>query len=125
MQINGGLHALVAQELLNGPDVVAAPEQVGGEGVAEGVAGDALPDPRPAAGVAHGALDGGGEGVPAPTVPRRAGDGGETGRDRGEPWRTMTRPDGRLNGRMRPSCRGDYCCVTGAERLCSSNHFLR
>jgi hypothetical protein len=55
---HGGLDALVAKELLNGADVVAASEQVGGEGVPEGVAGDALPDPRASAGVADGALDG-------------------------------------------------------------------
>ena len=39
-------HALVAEELLDGPDVVAADQEVGGEGVTQGVAGRRLDDPR-------------------------------------------------------------------------------
>lgn len=41
---HGGGDVAVAEELLDGADVVAALEEVGGEGVAEGVAGDSLRD---------------------------------------------------------------------------------
>jgi hypothetical protein len=47
----------VAEELLDGADVVAAFEQVGGERVAEGVAGDAFGELRVLGGAADGALD--------------------------------------------------------------------
>jgi len=43
--------------LLDGADVVTALEEVGGEGVAEGVAARALVDPRLPDGAGHGALD--------------------------------------------------------------------
>ena len=41
---HGGFDVFVAEEFLDGADVVAALEEVGGEGVAEGVATDALRD---------------------------------------------------------------------------------
>jgi hypothetical protein len=41
---HGGGHVAVAEELLDGADVGAVFQQVGGEGVAEGVAGGALGD---------------------------------------------------------------------------------
>jgi len=43
---HGRLHVFVSQQLLHGADVVAGFKEVGGEGVAESVAGDALVDPR-------------------------------------------------------------------------------
>ncbi len=39
---HGCLDILVSQEFLNGPDVIAIFQEVGGEGMAEGVAGDAF-----------------------------------------------------------------------------------
>ena len=51
------LDAAVAQDLLDRPDVVAALQEVGGEGVAQGVAGRVLEDPGRAAGVVKGPLD--------------------------------------------------------------------
>ena len=50
------LHALVPQELLQGSNVVAVDQQVGGEGVAEGMAGRQLDDPRSPPGIMEGAL---------------------------------------------------------------------
>ena len=43
---HGGGDVAVAEELLDGADVVAAFEEVGGEGVAEGVAGDSFGEVR-------------------------------------------------------------------------------
>jgi len=42
----GGLDVAVAEELLDGPDIVAVLEQVGGEGVPEGMAAYSLGDSR-------------------------------------------------------------------------------
>ena len=39
---HGGFDVFVAEEFLDGSDVVAVLEEVGGEGVAEGVGGDAF-----------------------------------------------------------------------------------
>ncbi len=39
---HGGLDIFVAEEFLDGADVIVVFEQVGGEGMAEGMAGDAL-----------------------------------------------------------------------------------
>ena len=51
MGINhGGFDVFVAEEFLDGADVVAALEEVGGEGVAEGVGRNALVDFRQASG---------------------------------------------------------------------------
>src|SRR5213593_719528 len=50
---HGGADVAVADELLDGPDVVAGLEEVGGERVAQSVAAGGLCD----AGVAHGVLD--------------------------------------------------------------------
>ena len=50
-------HVLVAEELLHGADVVAVLQEMGGEGVAEGVAGRRLGDPGEADGGAHGLLE--------------------------------------------------------------------
>ena len=50
---HGRAHVFVTQKLLDGANVVARFEQVGSEGVAEGVAADALGD----AGLAYGVLD--------------------------------------------------------------------
>jgi hypothetical protein len=47
----------VAEQFLHGPDVVATFEQVRGEGVAEGVAGDALVDSRRPRSLGDGTLD--------------------------------------------------------------------
>lgn len=43
---HGRLHALVTQEFLQGPDVVAGRQKVGREGVAQRMAGRGLGDPR-------------------------------------------------------------------------------
>jgi hypothetical protein len=55
----------VAEKGLDLADVVAGLEEVGGEGVAEGVAGDALGDGGAACGGDDGAVEGGGVGVPS------------------------------------------------------------
>lgn len=47
----------MAEELLDGADVVAGFEEVGGEGVTKGVTGDATGDADRESGVVHGALD--------------------------------------------------------------------
>ena len=54
---HGGRDILVAQELLDGADVVAVLEQVGGEAVAKRVWGDGLGDVGSSGGLAHGPLD--------------------------------------------------------------------
>ncbi len=41
---HGGLEVFVAEQVLDGADVVTALQQVGGKGMTEGVAGDALVD---------------------------------------------------------------------------------
>ena len=56
---HGGADVLVSEELLDGADVVAVLEEMGGEGVAEGVAGDALGEGGVAVGLGDGALDDG------------------------------------------------------------------
>ena len=56
---HGGGHVAVAEELLDGADVGAVLQEVGGEGVAEGVAGGSLRDARAAYGVTDCALHGG------------------------------------------------------------------
>ena len=55
---HGGLHALVPEELLHRPDVVAVYQQVRGEGVAQSVAGRQLHQPRRTGGVVEGLLEG-------------------------------------------------------------------
>jgi hypothetical protein len=55
---HGGADIGVAEEFLDGADVVAVLEEVGGEGVAEGVAVDALLDFGLAGGVGDGFLEG-------------------------------------------------------------------
>jgi len=62
---HGGLDVLVAEEFLNGADVVAVLEEVGGEGVAKGVGGDVFLDPGLEGGGADGFLKQGGVGVVA------------------------------------------------------------
>lgn len=56
---HGGGEILVAEQLLNGADVRAGVQQVGGEGVAKGMAGDAGAHAKTAHDVRHGVLDGG------------------------------------------------------------------
>lgn len=56
---HGGFDVFVAEEFLDGADVVAALEEVGGEGVAEGVGCDAFVDSCGLLGFADGALEGG------------------------------------------------------------------
>ena len=48
---HGGLDVLVAEQFLDCADVVAIFQQVGGEGMTEGVRGDAFLDPRFAGGL--------------------------------------------------------------------------
>src|SRR5262245_29455899 len=48
---HGRAHVPVPQELLDGADILAVLEQVGGEGVAQGVTGGGLGDARTADGV--------------------------------------------------------------------------
>ena len=64
---HGGLDILVAEQVLDGADVVAVLEQVGGEGVAQGVAGDALVDAGQASGAMNGPLQAAGADVVAGT----------------------------------------------------------
>ena len=52
-----GLDALVAEDLLDGPDVIAAREQVGREGVPQGVDGRVLGDSHGLDGSAEGSLE--------------------------------------------------------------------
>ena len=47
---HGGADVFVPQQFLDGADVVAIFEQMGGEAVAEGMAGDALVEPGQASG---------------------------------------------------------------------------
>jgi hypothetical protein len=63
-----GLHTPVAQKLLDGSDVRAGLEEMRGEGVTEGVAGDALRLPGADGGGANGALDDGFVQVVAPAT---------------------------------------------------------
>lgn len=56
---HGGAHIFVSQEFLNGPDVMTVFQEVGCEGMAEGVAGDAFGKAGLDGGQFHGALDGG------------------------------------------------------------------
>jgi hypothetical protein len=53
-----GLDVLMAEQLLDGPDVVAVFEQVGGKGVAEGVTAHRLVDTGQAGRLPHGSLRG-------------------------------------------------------------------
>jgi hypothetical protein len=52
-QIVIGSEVLVAQEFLDDADVLARLQQMGGEGVAEGVAPSVFGDTRPANGLLH------------------------------------------------------------------------
>jgi hypothetical protein len=54
---HGGFDIFVTEEFLNGTDVVAVLEQVGGEGVAEGVATAMFRDFGTADGISNGFLD--------------------------------------------------------------------
>lgn len=54
---HGGADALVSEQFLDRADVVAIVEEVGGEGVSEGVTTRPLRDARPVHGVLHRALD--------------------------------------------------------------------
>ena len=54
---HGGAHVFVAEEFLDGADAVAGFEEVGGEGVAEDVGGDAFGHSCALCGVLHGFLD--------------------------------------------------------------------
>src|SRR5207247_1070351 len=56
---HGRADVLVAEELLDCPNVVAVLQQVGGKGVAERVAAHALGDARPKGGNPDGALEDG------------------------------------------------------------------
>ena len=56
---HGGFDVFVAEEFLDGSDIVAGLEEVGGEGVAEGVGGDVFVDFCEAGGFLDGALNGG------------------------------------------------------------------
>ena len=60
-----GLDALVTEQLLDGADVVAVLEQMGGEGMAQAVAAGGLVDAGGSAGAADGPLDGAGAQVEA------------------------------------------------------------
>ena len=54
---HGGLELGVAEELLDGSDVVAGEEEMGGEGMPHRVGSGRLADPSVASGVLYGALD--------------------------------------------------------------------
>ncbi len=56
---HGGAHIPVAEELLDGPDVVIVFQQVGSEGVAEGMARGGLGEARRTDRVLYGALEDG------------------------------------------------------------------
>jgi hypothetical protein len=56
---HGGADVLVAEQLLDGPDIVAVFEEVGDEGVAEGVRSGELGDGGGPTGGADGTLDDG------------------------------------------------------------------
>ena len=60
-----GLDVLVTQQILNGSDILTVLEQVGGEGVAECVAGDALLDTSEFGCAVDGFLQGAGADVVA------------------------------------------------------------
>lgn len=66
-------HVLMAEQLLNGADVVTGLEKVGGKGVAEGVTGDALEQANLLSGPANGALQGRGIEMMATFFPLAAG----------------------------------------------------
>ena len=75
---HGGTHVFVAEEFLNGADVVTGLQEVGGEGVTEGVSGDVFGDAGLADGLFDGALESGRVEVvaaaglaPGPPVPVR------------------------------------------------------
>jgi hypothetical protein len=51
-----GIQVVVTEQLLNGADVAAIFQQMGGEGVAERVGGGPLGETRPADSLEHGAL---------------------------------------------------------------------
>jgi len=54
---HGGLHVFVTEEFLDGADVVAVLEEVGGKGVAEGVGGDGFLEACGFSGGANGFLE--------------------------------------------------------------------
>lgn len=56
---HGGFDVFVPEEFLYGSDVVVVLEEMGGEGVAEGVGCDAFADSGDLLGFADGALEGG------------------------------------------------------------------
>ncbi len=80
---HGGLHVAMAEELLHGADIVAVLEQMGGEGVAEGVTGDALGEAGQSGGLADGALEPGGAEV-VPSDAARTGIGRQVSGGEGE-----------------------------------------
>ena len=57
---HGGFDIFVAEEFLDGADVVAVLEEVGGEGVAKGMRGDVFVDAGFLGGIFDGALESGG-----------------------------------------------------------------
>ena len=75
---HGGFDVLVTEKFLDGADIVSALEEVGGEGVAEGVGGDSLVHFCDAGGFADFFLEGGFVDVvaaesPIPTFPQGGG----------------------------------------------------
>ena len=87
-----GAHVLVAEEGLDGADVVAGLEQVGREAVAEGVRRDALVDAGSAGGAAELALNQGLVEVMTARPARRAVDVGPGGRKEPLPGPGALRP---------------------------------
>ena len=65
---HGRLDVAVAEEFLDGADVVSVLEEVGGEGVAQGVTGGGLGDARGSDGLFHGPLNHGRMEVVAATL---------------------------------------------------------
>ncbi len=53
---HGGANVLVAEQFLNGADIVTTLKQMRGKGMPKGVAGDTLLDPRFGGGFLDGAL---------------------------------------------------------------------
>ena len=57
---HGGADVFVSEQFLDGADVVAVLEEVGGKGVAKGMTGDTFSDAGFAGGFFYGALEAGG-----------------------------------------------------------------
>jgi hypothetical protein len=121
------LHALVAEELLDGPDVVAVHQEVGGEGVAEGMAGRRLDEAGGPERVVEGLLAApvvevitvGSTGRP-PSCRLRCVSGPEGRRDRARgfsPGAGATPPSGVPEGRREPPA--GRCREVGDVRLSS------